>query len=266
MKKTFRALLLLSAIAGLVGCASGAMDGLPPADQDAGAVFSEVGNPRDRAKAHTDLAAAYYGQGNMGVALEEIRQALSAESNYAPAYSLLALVQMELRDNKRAEAAFERALSINSKDADTNHNYAWFLCQNGREDESMRYFLAAIRNPLYSTPQKSYAQAGICALRRKNENDALDFFGKALRLDANYLPALINLAQLRYRRGELREARALIDRYNKISEPTAESLWLALRIERRFGNVAAENSYASQLRRRFAGSAEFQAMQKGRFE
>ena len=49
-------------------------------------------------------------------------------------------------------------------------------------------------------------------------------------------------------------------------EPTAESLWLELRIERKLGDKAAENALASQLRRFFAGSPEYQDMLKGKFE
>jgi type IV pilus assembly protein PilF len=235
-------------------------------ERDTGPVISEVGTPRERARAHTELAAAYFGRGNLGVALEEVRLALKADTGYAPAYNLLGLVRMDLRENEKAQDAFERALRINPGDPDTNHNYGWFLCQTGHEEEGVRHFLNAVRNPLYALPQKTYALAAACVLRKNNEKDALDFYDRSLRLDPTYPPALIGLAQLRYRRGELRDARALIGRYNKSVEPTAESLWLGLRVERKLGDRAAEGSYATQLRRRFAGSREYQDMQKGRYE
>src|SRR5262249_35603626 len=102
--------------------------------------------------------------------------------------------------------------------------------------------------------------------RKGNDKDALEYLQRALRLDPNYPPALIGLAQLRYRRGELDEARALTGRYNKIVDPTSESLWLPLRIERKLGDSSAIANYATQLRRRFPGSKEYQEMQKGQFE
>jgi type IV pilus assembly protein PilF len=49
-------------------------------------------------------------------------------------------------------------------------------------------------------------------------------------------------------------------------DATAESLWLALRIERRLGQRAAELSYGNQLRRRFPQSSEAQALQRGAYE
>ena len=108
--------------------------------------------------------------------------------------------------------------------------------------------------------------AAVCAMRKNNERDAYDYLDRALRLDPNYYPALINFAQLKYRRGELDGARNLVGRYNKVTEPTAESLWLALRIERKLGDSSSVTSYANQLRRRFPGSKEYQELQKGRFE
>ena len=233
---------------------------------DGGAVIGEVRAPAARAKAHTELAAAYLERGSLGVAMEEVRLALKADASYAPAYNLLGLVQMDLRENGEAERAFERALQLSPTDPDSNHNYGWFLCRTGREEESVRYFLSAVKNPLYALPQKTYAVAAGCAMQKNNQKDALDFYDRSLRLDPTYPPALIGLAQLRYRRGELREARALVGRYNKAVEPTAESLWLALRIERRLGDRVAEGSYATQLRRRFSGSSEYQQLQKGRYE
>jgi type IV pilus assembly protein PilF len=48
------------------------------------------------------------------------------------------------------------------------------------------------------------------------------------------------------------------------SEP--EMLWLLLRIERRLGNQADEQSLTTQLRRKFPDSAEYQELLKGHYE
>lgn len=269
-----RCITVVLVILAASGCAGGGGAGADPefsnppesaGSQDLGTI-GEIGAPRERAKAHTELAAAYYEIGNLGVAIEEVRIALSADPNYAPAYNILGLVHMDLRENPQAQASFERSLRIVPTDPDTNHNYAWFLCQTGREEQSVRFFMAAIRNPLYAQPQKSYALAGVCAARKGQDREAADMLDRALKLDPNYLPALINLAQLRYRSGENESARTLIGQFNRLVEPTAESLWLALRIERRLGDKSAEANFANQLRRRFPGSREHQDLMKGQYE
>ncbi|HTQ73127.1 MAG TPA: type IV pilus biogenesis/stability protein PilW [Burkholderiales bacterium] len=260
-----RSLATLLAAAALCGCASNKLGSDVPGE-DTGAVIGEQASARERARIHTELAGSYYQRGNLGVALSEARIAVAADSGYAPAYNLLGLVYGDLRETSLAEEAFARSLKLNPDDPDANHNYAWFLCENKREEESIRYFLIAVRYPLYSTPQKSYTMAATCILRKGNEKEASEYLERALKLDPNYTPALLSFAQLKYRRGELDAARGLVGRYNKLADPTPESLWLAVRIERRLGDSAATTSYANQLRRRFPGSKEYQDLQKGRFD
>lgn len=244
------------------GCATQDMD----PTHDTGTIVGEVGDPRNRAKVHTELAALYYSNGNLGVALEELRAAASADSSYAPVHGMFGLVYMQLRENQLAEASFERALRLSPNDADINHNYGWFLCQTGREPASIKYFLHAIRNPLYPAPWRSYSAAGFCNLKMNQLKDAEAFFERALKLEPDEPGSLLQLGQIRYRQGNMGEARRLVQRHNKLVAPTAESLWLALRVERRLGERVAEQGFANQLRRRYPDSAEFQSLQRGQFD
>jgi type IV pilus assembly protein PilF len=262
-------LWILPLVAVLAGCSSAAnmIKGTPdePVIESA-EVKGETGDPRNRARIHTELASLYFQRGNMPVALEELRIATSADANYAPAYSLFGLVYMELRENTLAQTNFERALRMSPTDPDINHNFGLFLCQTGREAESLKYFQQAVRNPLYPTPWRSFAAAGQCSMRKDNIKDAEDFFQRALRLEPNDPVSLLQLGQIRYRQGNLDEARRLVSRFNKIVEPNAESLWLALRIERKAGERVQEQAFATQLRRRFNGSREYQLLQRGEYD
>jgi type IV pilus assembly protein PilF len=245
----------------LAGCA-----GDPGPTRESGQIVGEVGEPRNRARLHTELAALYFGRGNMNVALEELRAAVRADSNYAPAHSMFGLVYMELKENRLAEDSFERALRLSPNEPDINHNYGWFLCHSKRESESIRYFLQAIRNPLYTTPWRSYSAAGLCSMRIDKPKDAEEFFQRALRQDPDEPTSLLQLGQIRYRQGNLDEARKLVSRYNRLLEPSAESLWLALRIERKLGQRVAERNFATDLRRRYPDSREAKALQRNEFD
>jgi type IV pilus assembly protein PilF len=250
------------AVALLAGCA-GAGD---TPNADTGTIVGEVSDPRNRAKLHTELAGAYYSRGTMGVALEELRTAVASDPSYAPAYGMLGVVYMELRENQLAEQNFERALRLSPNDPDINHNFGLFLCQTRREPDSIKYFMQAVRNPLYPMPQRSYAAAGQCSLRTNNLKDAEEFSQRALKLDPDDPPSLMQMGHVRYRQGRMDDARKLVSRYNKLVSPNAESLWLALRIERKSGQRVAETGYANQLRRRFSGSAEYQSLQRGEYD
>ena len=246
----------------LAGCASQT----PDPGVDTGTI-GEVGDARNRARLRTELASLYYSAGNYGVALEELRSAQSADAGYAPTHGMFGLVYMQLKENNRAEESFERALRISPNDADINHNFGWFLCQTGREPDSIKYFLTAIRNPLYATPWRSYSAAGVCTMKKDaRSKDAEVFFERALKLEPDEPMALLNLGQMRYTQGNMGEARKLVTRYNKLVTPSAESLWLTVRVERKLGDRLAEQAAANQLRRRFPDSAEFRAMQRGQYD
>ena len=54
--------------------------------------------------------------------------------------------------------------------------------------------------------------------------------------------------------------------YKLVPDPTPESLWLGLRIERKLGDRLAEASLATQLRRRYSNSSEYQSLLRGDFD
>jgi type IV pilus assembly protein PilF len=191
---------------------------------------------------------------------------VAADPSYSTAHGMFGLVYMELRENQLAEQSFERALKLSPSDPDLNHNYGWFLCQTKREPASIKYFLQAIRNPLYKVPQRSYVAAGQCALKTNNLKDAEELLQRAIKLDPDDPTSMLQMGQLRYRQGNMDEARRLAARHNRVVSPSAESLWLALRVERKLGDRSAEGGFANQLRRRFPQSAEAQALQRGDFD
>jgi len=221
---------------------------------------------QQRAKVHTELGALYMLDGRSAIALEEARIALSADPNYAPAYNLLALTHMGLNENQLAEDNFQRAMRLAPGDPEISNNYGWFLCQTGREQLSISHFMAAAKNPLYTTPTKPYTNAGICSLRLKNDKAAEGYLLTALQLSPTNTQALFWLADVAYRHGRHSEARQWTTDIERMMEPNAEVIWLALRIERKLGNRDAEARYATQLRRRFPGSPEQRLLSQGQYD
>jgi len=219
-----------------------------------------------RAKVHTELGSLYLVRGNLGVALEEARTAISADANYAPAYNLMGLVQMQLQEATLAEASFENALRLAPADPEINNSFGWFLCQTGRERRSLAYFQTAVKSPLYATPTMTYANAGICSLRLKDDQGAEGYFLNALRADSRNDRAIYFLADIAYRQGRLDAARQRLADLHKLVEPTAVTLWLAVRVERKLGEREAEARFSSQLRRRFPGTPEVQRLMQGQYE
>jgi type IV pilus assembly protein PilF len=231
---------------------------------------SETGEPRNaaenRARIHTELGAAYYGAGQMSVAVQELKEAISADAGYGPAHSQLGLVYMTLKEDALAQQSFERALKIDPTDSSANNNYGLFLCQRKREKDAMKYFAAALKNPLYATPENAYTNAGLCSRLQGDDVKAEEWLRKALALQPDQSQALYQLADIAFKRNELTTARTLLNRHMQVSSPSAEALWLGARIEQRLGNRTAMASYGAQLNNRYPGAAQTKAFNGGRFQ
>lgn len=258
-----RAVLIIFAalLAGCAATSTGPGPSAAPVSEQAPSGMAEKG-----AKTHAELSALYLQSGNLAIALEEARIAVAHDPNYAPAYNLMGLVHLLLNETPQARVAFERAIQLAPGDPQIANDYGWFLCQSGREQEAFKYFEAAARNPLYRTPTRPYTNAGLCYLRIKDEKTAEVNFQRAAMVDGSNAQAIYHLSNLAYKRGDYFNAKKFLGELHSLMEPNAESLWLGVRIERKIGDRQAEASYSSQLRRKFAGTPEHQAMQQGKFE
>ena len=223
-----------------------------------------------KARVHTELGQQYlFGRGQTDIALDAARTALKIKPGYPPAWHLMGLVYMELKQNTEADNAFRRALSGAPGDPDFNNSYGWFLCTQKRVPEAMSRFATSAANPYYPYKARPRVNAGLCLLENNELERAEVQFLKALEANpsrAEEEQALYRLAEVGYRRGNFRSTHDLLIQYHQRFDPDARSVWLGLRAARRLGEARSEASYAEQLRSRFAGSRENTLMMQGRYE
>lgn len=261
-----RAPILLVMLATVAGCATRTTTTTEVPSEVPMAQQTPQAEGRARAKIHADLGMLYFGNRQVGTAIEEARAAVEADPGYALAYNLQGLIHSYLNEPQQARQNFEKALRLAPQDPQINNDYGLFLCQQGEERQAIRMFMTAVKNPLYTTPTKPYTNAGLCALRLGDDAAAADYFNKAFLEDGRNGQAAFHLADINFRRGNPYQARKHLGELHRIMEPNAASLWLALRIERRLGNREEEASLGAQLRRKFAGTPEYQALMQGRYD
>ncbi|GAA4404320.1 type IV pilus biogenesis/stability protein PilW [Quisquiliibacterium transsilvanicum] len=226
---------------------------------------SQESDIRRRARIRLELAAGYYQQGNYNVAIDELRQSLTIDPEFAAAHGMLGLVYMDLGDRVRAEESFRKALRLAPDDSELHNNFGWFLCQTGREQASLEHFQLALRNPLYPTPARPMHNAGICSLRAGDAAGAEAWFQRSFQVDPRNPVAMYHLADIYLKRRDAERARFYSQRLLAGFEPSAEVLWLALRIERLAGDRDSEASLGSQLRRRFPASPQAALLAAGKY-
>ncbi len=243
----------------LAGCAQ------QPASQGGkDAEVLEAANPR--ARIHTELGAQYYARRQYPVALQELREALKSDASYAPAFNTLGLVHAALLEDKEAEGHFRRAIELAPQYSEAHNNYGHFLCAQKRRAEAMSEFELAWQNPLYATPEKALANAGQCALRNGDVDEAERFAQRALIRSGNQAQALATMAEIHYRRGNMPMAKSLVQKLEAQSAMDASSLWLALKLERAAGKRESEANYGLQLRRFHPESQEAAWLLSGQYD
>jgi type IV pilus assembly protein PilF len=249
----------------LLGCAS--PGGVPGEDSRDRVTASDESDGSKRARVRLELAGAYFGRGQFEVALDQVKLAIQADASNSEAYNLRGLIYASLGDDRLAEESFRRALQINARDADAMQNFGWYLCQRKRYAEAQAQFEQAIAVPQYRDTGRTLLTLGVCQMQAGQLEQAERSLLRAYEFDPSNAGTAVNLAELLYRRKDYERARFYVRRVNTNAElANAQSLWLAARIEHRLGQLNARQEYGAQLRRRFPGTREATAFERGLFD
>lgn len=261
--------LALAGLAGALVLALGGCASSPSADTSAGADIvtpSDETEVRRRARIRLELAAGYFEQGKTEVALDEVKQVIAIDPSFSEGYDMRGLILMRLNDNRGAEESFRRAVALNPRDPNPNHNLGWLMCQQGRYAEAQRAFDVAMANPTYGGRAKTLMAQGVCQARAGKFPEAEQSLARSYELDPANPITGYNLANLLYRRKEDKRAQFYIRRINNSELANAESLWLGIKIEHRMNDLTAMRQLGDQLKKRFSGSPEAAKYERGAFD
>lgn len=222
----------------------------------------DLSQKRDGARIHTELGAGYFSQGQIAIALEEFTEASRIDPNYPMAHNGLGLVYSALGEDAKADASFKRSISLDPSNSEARNNYGTFLCTRDRIDESITQFMEAVKNPLYTTKDIAYMNAGLCSLRKNDIDGAENYLQRALQVQPLLHRASYELAQIQFNRKKFGLAREYLQT-PLVGNPTPEVLWLAIRVERQLGDRDAEASYSLELRRNYPNSEQAKALLSG---
>ena len=206
---------------------------------------------------NVELGIGYLQQNNFELASEKLKKALRYNPNNVKANYTYAVLQDRLGQVELAEHHYRVATELDPKNSEAANNYGAFLCRNNREAESEKYFLNAIENPLYKTPEYAYTNAAICLMKIDRNEAAKDYLGKALASKSDFGPALISMARLSFSRGDFEQTKLYVDRYHLVARASASSLWLAIRAALELDADSDVSELAQRLENDYPDSPEY---------
>ena len=211
-------------------------------------------NMRKAAETNTALGRQYMDRGQNEIALEKLKRAVAYDKTYAPAHTMLAILYETIGKTDLAGDEYKKAVHYDPEDGDVNNNYGAFLCGIGKREEAEKYFVTAVADPFYATPEVALTNAGTCALSRGDLDKAESFLRQSLGHDEKLGAALLPLAEVSYRKESFLQARAFLQRYEAVGPENQESLSLGYRIETRLGDEKAAERYRLELLERYPGT------------
>lgn len=248
--KVIKSLSILALVAVLGSCVTETTTGLEKADSE------------KRLNSHIELGVGYLRNRNYQRAKESLQRALEIDSQSAKAHNYFGLLyQLEL-DPEMAEEHYKKAIRYDPSLASARNNYGAFLFEQGRYEEAIVQLKEAASDKLYRNRSHVYENLGISYLRLGQREEARKAFHKSIALNPNQSRALLELAQLYFEDRNYVDAKKLYNRHKKVSGPSAQSLWLGIRLARIFGNEDEEASLALALKNIFPASPQYQAYKR----
>ena len=156
---------LLVALAALAACTTPTGDRRRRARRKDRVTASDQSEASRRANVRLQLASAYFADGQLTTALDEVKQAILADPKMGEAYNLRGLIYAGLGDDALAEESFRRALQLSPSDAAVMHNYGWYLCMQKRYGEASAQFQQALAQPQYRDVTRTLLAQGVCEAR-----------------------------------------------------------------------------------------------------
>lgn len=226
----------------LAGCAAGSK--LPP------------NKARDASRYNAELGANYLQRGNLELARDKLEKALEQDDRNALAHVTYAQLQQRIDESRAARRHFKRAIALEPDEPEHRNSYGVFLCEAGDVGAAEREFVRAATNPFYETPEYALDNAGLCLLDARRLDESERYLRDALRSNPQFASAYLHMAALLLERERLTLADAYHQRFAAYSPPTAESLWLEVRLKQALGRPDESRVAADALLDRFAGSRE----------
>jgi type IV pilus assembly protein PilF len=236
----YRLLVWSIALIYLVACSSPAQKS---SNEDTAIIFLQLGE-------------RYLELNKLELARENLQHALKLDEQNAQIYNAFALLNEKLHKLNDAMANYQKAFVLNSNDLRIKNNYGRFLCEQGDTLQGVTLLSQAATDGLNERSWIAMTNLGLCYLQIGNRLEAERYFLQALQVNTVYSPALLEMQKISYEKGNMADAKAFLVRYQRVSQETAQSLFIAIKIENATGNNTLAEQYKQLILSQFPLSQE----------
>jgi len=223
----------------------------------AGCVSSGGGSdPGQANQQHIKLALNYIASNNRDLARVHLQKASEFNSRSAALDNGYALLYQSEQEFELAERHYRKALKTDKHYTLARYNFAAFLFNQGRMQEAREQMQTVTEDLAYERRAQAFYILGLSAVQLGDSESGLESFEKATQLSSGFAPPYIQAAEIYFQQQRYPLSKLALDHFRQLSAPTAQSLWLSVRIENRFGNRDNAASEGLKLKNLFPYSKE----------
>ena len=182
---------------------------------------------KKEASARMQMGVTYLEQRNLPAAMRELVKASELDPDNPEIDVVLGLAYQTRGDLPKAEEYLRSAIRKKPNYAEAHNNLGIVLSHQGRGEEAIREFEAAVSDVLYPTPERAYYNMGEEYRRRKNVQKAGDMYRKAIAQNDRYPAAYLRLAMVQGEEGRWRDAAGTLEAC-VAANPSFAPAWLDL--------------------------------------
>lgn len=206
-------------------------------------------NQLEAAKTRISLGLTYLKNGNYNQAKANLDKAINFAPGLMDSHFAMAYYYQTVEEVVLAEKYYQKALSIDDRNADLLNSYGAFLCLQGHYGIAEQYLMRAVNSQQYSHTASSYENLALCSQAQANIYQAIQYLKTALSHEPGRIKSAYLLLELSVSDQRWEEAKAALEKYEKIAPISARTLEYAVLIEQGLGNVDNANGYREMLGR-----------------
>ena len=207
------------------------------------------------------LGQGYLQEGRRDQARFNLLRALEIDSRSPEANNVLALLYETEGEVDLAKELYQRAISSDRSYTPARINYARVLYAQSEYRDARDQYETAASDVNYRLRPDAFLGVGLSELRLGNVEQAKSAFERALQLNPNIGPALLEVADIAFDEREYVLALEYLETYELRTIDTPRSLYLGIQLAQVFNDPNKEQSYALALRSMFPDSTQARQIQ-----
>lgn len=157
------------------------------------AMGADKASKKDRSLSRGELGRAYLTEGSLESAIGALQEAVELDRSNWSAWTFLGLALAEKGKPEDAEKAFGKAIKLADERAEPHLNYGLFLFGQGRVDEAITQYEAALEDLTYRKPAYVLNNMGFALMTKGDYTRAVSVLRQAVQRAPNLCPARFNL-------------------------------------------------------------------------